>query len=302
MTNFTAGERPVVVGVDGSASALHAVRWAAREAARRKAPLRIVHVCYLMPVRHPKQVAPPPAYYDAILAQGRHRLDEAADAARDAAADVSLSSDLRDGVAADVLIAESTTAQLFVLGSRGLGGFSSLLVGSVAVALSAHGHCPVVVMHSSTVDGAPPESGPVVVGVDGSPLSDAAVAFAFDAAAARRVPLLAVHTWIDADLRGGVWTATPWTVDWAPVQPKEELRLEERIAGWREKFPNVEVRTFVGRDRPVRALLDQAAGAQLIVVGSRGRGTFTGMGLGSVSQSLLHHAECPVAVVRTELV
>jgi nucleotide-binding universal stress UspA family protein len=308
MTNINEGEGPserslrsencVVVGVDGSWSALKAVRWAAREAERRDALLRLVHVCHLVPVRHPRQIAPPLEYHAAIVEEGRHWLTEADEAARRTVPGVAVITVLHDGTPADVLVTESSTAQLMVLGSRGLGGFASLLVGSVAVALSAHGHCPVVVMRSSSVDESP-EEGPVVVGVDGSELSDAALTFAFEAAAARDVPLVAVHTWQDVHL-AGAWTLLPGTIDWDWLQSEEEDRLDERIAGWREKYPHVELRSLVVRDRPARALLEHAAGAQLIVVGSRGHGAFTGMGLGSVSQTLLHHAECPVAVARTE--
>lgn len=297
MTNV--GERPVVVGVDGSESALHAVRWAAEEASRRNAPLRLVHVSFLAPVRHPRQIAPPPDYSAALLEQGRHWLDEALEAARRTVPGVEVVTDLRAGIVADTLIGESSSAQLLVLGSRGLGGFSSLLIGSVAIALSAHGHCPIVVIRSSTTDSAPVDSGPVVVGVDGSELSDAALTFAFEAAAARAVPLVVLHTWLDVNMAGS-WTALPWTIDWNWVQTEEEKSLAEHIAGWRDKYPNVEVRPTVVRDRPDRALLEHGAGAQLIVVGCRGRGALTGMGLGSVSQTLLHHAECPVAVVRAE--
>ena len=293
---YLENEHPVVVGVDGSASALHAVRWAAREAERRGAPLRLVHVCHVVPVRHPRQVSPPPEYLTAVHEQGRHWLTEASAAARRTVPGLAVSTDLHAGVTTGVLLDESRSAQLMVLGSRGLGGFASLLVGSVAVALSGHGHCPVVVVHSATRDGAPPADGPVVVGVDGSELSDAALTFAFEEAAARGVPLVAVHTWQDVNT-AGAWTMLPGTIDWDWLQAEEEKRLAERLAPWRDKFPQVEVRPVVKRDRPDRVLLSQ--GAQLIVVGTRGRGAFTGLGLGSVSQTLLHHAECPVAVART---
>ncbi|TDV42533.1 universal stress protein [Actinophytocola oryzae] len=292
--------QPVVVGVDGSDSALHAVRWAAREAERRGAPLRLLHATNLVPVRHPRQISPPAEYQNAVLEQGRHWLTEATEAALHVVPGLAVSTDLHAGLAADVLINETHTAQLAVLGSRGLGGFASLLVGSVAVALAAHGHCPVVVIHASTVDGAPPVDGPVVVGVDGSELSDGALTFAFEEAAARAVPLVAVHTWLDVNM-AGAWAVLPGTIDWDWLQKEEEKLLAERLVAWREKFPQVEVRPVVVRDRPDHALLTHGAGAQLIVVGSRGRGAFAGIGLGSVSQSLLHHAECPVAVARTQV-
>lgn len=296
---MTYNEHPVVVGVDGSDSALHATRWAAREARRRAAPLRLVHVCHLQPVRHPRQISPPADFQAAVLEQGRHWLTEASVAARRVAPGLPVVTDLRSGTVADVLVAESRTARLMVLGSRGLGGFASLLVGSVAVALSAHAYCPVVVTHSAGRDGVPPSSGPVVVGVDGSELSDAALEFAFEAAAARETPLVAVHTWLDVNA-AGAWAVLPGTIDWDWVQQEEEKLLAERLAPWREKFPDVDVRPLVVRDRPDRALLEHAAGAQLLVVGSRGRGAFAGIGFGSVSQTLIHHAECPVAIARSE--
>ena len=298
MTNLETGEHPVVAGVDGSESALHAVRWAAHEAARRKTSLRLVHVCHLVPVRHPRQVAPPPDYRLAVLDQGRHWLTEAEEAVRHATPNLPVTADLRDGITADLLIEESRAAQLVVLGSRGLGGFSSLLVGSVAIALSAHGHCPIVVVRSGAAVQQAHEEGPVVAGVDGTELSDEAVAFAFDAATARGAPLVAVHAWSDAEI-AVAWAALPGTIDRDYLQAREEQVLTERIALWRAKFPDVAVREVVVRDRPVHALLRHAAGAALVVVGSRGRGAFTGLGLGSVSQGVLHHAECPVAVVRT---
>lgn len=301
MTDTQTGEHPVVVGVDGSESAVHAARWAAREAARRKTSLRMVHVCHLVPVRHPRQLAPPVDYRLAVLDQGRHWLTEAEEAVRHAIPDLAITADLRDGITADLLIEESRTAQLVVLGSRGLGGFSSLLVGSVAIALSAHGRCPVVVVRSDAAGRHAHEEGPVVVGVDGTEISDEAVAFAFEAAAARSTPLVAVHAWSDAEI-AAAWTALPGAVDRDYLQAREEQGLTERIAPWRAKFPDVAVREVVVRDRPVHALLRHAAGAALVIVGSRGRGALTGLGLGSVSQGMLHHAECPVAVARTERV
>ena len=288
-------DHPVVVGVDGSESALHAVRWAALEAANRNTSLRLVHVSVLP--RH--GVAPPPAFQAAVVAEGKHWLDDAGTAARLAAPGVPVTMDLRVGAAVDVLLTESRSAQLMVLGSRGLGGFRALVVGSVAVALAAHGHCPVVVMHSATRHGAPPGDGPVVVGVDGSELSDAAVRFAFEAAAAHGTSLVAVHTWLDVAV-ADAWTTLPGAVDRHQVQAQEAKRLDDRLTVWRDKFPGVPVRPVVRMDRPDRALLEQASGAWLLVVGSHGREAFAGMGVSSVSQTLLHHAQCPVAVARTE--
>jgi nucleotide-binding universal stress UspA family protein len=291
--------RPIVVGVDGSPSALHAVRWAAAEAERRDTGLRLVHVVSLMPPGYPRQTVHLDDHPDMLLDQGRQWLWEATDTARSVAGAVTIETDVRDSTVAKILQEESETARLLVLGTRGLGGFAELLVGSIAVTLAGHAYCPVVVTRSSTMDSAPPVSGPVVVGVDGSPLSDGAIAFGFEAAAARAVPLRAVHAWLDIEMVGA-WAPLPSIVDWAAIHANEQRILLDRLAAWQEKFPTVEVERVVIKDRPVRALLRQAADAQLIVVGSRGRGALAGIGLGSVSQSLLHHAPCPVAVIRPE--
>jgi nucleotide-binding universal stress UspA family protein len=169
-----------------------------------------------------------------------------------------------------------------------------LLIGSVAVDLAAHASCPVVVVRGPEPDYTAPRPEPVVVGVDGSPTSEAAVAFAFEAAALQNVPLVAVHVWHDLLVDP---TMAP-LLDWDVVESDEREVLAERLAGWTAKYPDVPVRRLVACDRPGRALVDESGRAQLVVVGSRGRGGFRGMLLGSVSQALLHHAHCPVAVVR----
>lgn len=286
---------PIVAGVDGSATALHAVRWAAREAARRKAPLRLVHVSYLMPeaARHL------PDDLDGLLDQRRQWLAQAVDAARAVAGPIEIGTELRDGTVAKAFVEESASARLIVLGQRGLEGFSDLLLGSVPAAVAAHAHCPVVVLRSSTMDTPPSATGPVVVGVDGSALSDAAVAFAFDAASVRGVPLVAVHAWLDIHL-AGAWTPLPMIIDWERIEADEHRVLAERLAGWQEKYPEVEVRPVVAKDRPAHALFTAARAAQLVVVGSRGRGAVTSIGLGSVSHTVLRHAPCPVAIVRPD--
>jgi nucleotide-binding universal stress UspA family protein len=197
-----------------------------------------------------------------------------------------------------VLVEASSSADLVVLGSRGLGGFRGMLVGSVAVTLAAHGHCPVVVVRGRTVEDPPPEVGPVVLGVDGSPISEAATGFAFDAASLRGVRLIAVHVWNDLAFIGP-WNPLPQVPDLAAVEADLRRQLDERMAAWQAKYPDVEVERVLVRGYPAAGLLDQAAGAQLIVVGSRGRGAIAGLGgLGSTSQAVLYHARCPVAVVR----
>ncbi|QFU90000.1 universal stress protein [Amycolatopsis sp. YIM 10] len=293
----TMKSRPLVAGVDGSPSALHAVRWAAEEAGRRGKPLRLLHACFIPPVPPRVPVALPREYRDALVEQGHDWLTEAAAAAREAAPGVEVETELRTGIATELLVTESAQAELVVLGSRGLGGFSGLLVGSVAVALGHHGHCPVVIVRGRTPESAPPASGPVVVGVDNSANCDDAIDFAFAAAALRRVPLVAVHAWNDLSLDRG-WPLLPAQLDFRLIQDEEARGLSEHLAAWRDKYQDVEVIERPVRDRPARALLKAAEDARLLVVGSHGRGGFAGMWLGSTSQTLLHHSSCPVAVIR----
>jgi nucleotide-binding universal stress UspA family protein len=289
MSGFAA---PIVVGVDGSACALTAVNWAARECVRHHVPLRLVHG-YELPVRgYPEILMAAHEVRGAIEEQGRTWLAEAETAARAAAPAVEVRTDLVEQGATPLLIEESQQARLVVLGSQGLGGFTGLLAGSTAVALTAHGRCPVVV-----VRGTDSEVGPVVVGVDGSPASEAAIGFAFEAASARDAPLTAVLTWTDFHVETGYGTPRP-AIDWAQVENDELRLLAERLAGWQEKYPDVHVDRLVVRDRPVRALLGLAEHARLLVVGSRGHGGFTGMLLGSTSQALVYHSPCPLAIVR----
>ncbi|WP_431925891.1 universal stress protein [Amycolatopsis tucumanensis] len=284
-------EPAVLAAVDGSPAALNAVRWAAREASLRHLPLRLVHVCTLPPA--PSTAPGGGGLVESRLEQGHRWLGEAHGQARAAEPGIEIHTRLRTGAAAAALIEEAATARLAVLGSRGLGGFPGLLLGSVSSALAAHGPCPVVVVR----DALPPERGPIVVGVDASTWSDAAIAFAFDTAGRRQAPLVALHTWTDMSL-GETWSVLPIDVEYDEVAEDERRLLAERLAGWREKYPDVPLALRTVRDCPVRGLLAAARGAQLVVVGSRGRHAFDGMGLGSTSQALLHHCPCPVAVVR----
>ncbi|MTD59609.1 universal stress protein [Amycolatopsis pithecellobii] len=286
----TSARHSILVGIDGSGSALHAARWAAREGRQRRMPVRLFHACAVPPGAA--------AATETLVEQGHQWLRLAKDEVSAEVPDVDVHTDLRVGPAAREIVDESAKSRLVVLGSRGLGGFQEMLLGSVSVAVARHGHCPVVVVRGRMPDDPPPATGPIVVGVDGSPVSDAAVEFAFEEAGFRNVPLVAVHTWLDVSVEE-TWAALPSDVDWDAVAEDESRVLAERLAGLSEKYPEVEVRRRVMRDRPVRGLLSEADGAQLIVIGSRGRGGFAGMGLGSTSQTLLHHSPCPVIVVRT---
>lgn len=287
--------RPVVVGVDGSESAERAVTWAATYAVAEHAPLQLLHACAVVPVYSP--VALPQSFHDALAQQGREALTRAAELARQAVPGVDVSTQLMSGFAVETLLKASRNARSVVLGSRGLGGFTGLLVGSVAVALAAHGHCPLVVVRGERAEMEPRDQGPVVLGVDGSPAGEGAIRFAFDTASRWGVPLIALHTWSDLTVDDLFTVAQP-QLDWNVLEAEEHKLLAQRLAGWQDKYPDVEVRRMVTMSRPAHSLVQQGRQARLIVVGSRGRGGLRGMLLGSTSQALLHHSPCPVAVVR----
>jgi nucleotide-binding universal stress UspA family protein len=285
---------PILVAIDGSDSALHATRWAADEATRRGRGLTIVHA-YDWPLpNYSPAVVDPAVLRDSVMSTARTTLAAGVAAVTDAAPGLPVTAELVQGPAVTALLDLTRRAELLVLGSRGLGGFTGLLVGSVAVELVAHGHCPVVVVRGDR----PATSAPVVVGIDGSPVSEIAVALAFDEAASRGCELVAVHAWADTLVPFGPGGGYANTLDWTAMTEQAEKLLAESLAGWHEKYPGVTVRRVVPRDQPANALLDAARDAQLLVVGSRGRGGFTGLTLGSVSQALIHHAPCPVMIAR----
>lgn len=281
----------IVVGVDGSESALQATRWAAREAARHGVALRLVHV------RQLPLLLPPEDRYAAELAdQGRRWLVDARDAALAAEPDTTVETELRTGQPAWELVAETEHAGLMVVGSRGLGGFRSLLLGSVANALTAHGHCPVVVLRGRVVGAPPPFEGPVVVGADGDSASTNALEFALAAAATRSVEVVAVHAWTYEGLVDA-WSPLPVTVDWDEIAAAQRRLFDEQLGAVRERHPEAVVRGVHFRGRPMDGILRHAEDAQLVVVGAHGRHRFTAGAVGSTSYAVLHHATCPVAVV-----
>jgi nucleotide-binding universal stress UspA family protein len=295
------GQHPakaVVVGVDGSADALRAVRWAVPEARRRRAVLRLVHAFAWTDDR---MVGMPglglEVYGDRLRIAAQRALTAATAVVSEQDQELAVESKIVLGTPAGVLVEQSRSAELLVVGDRGRGRITSLLAGSVAVAVAAHATCPVVVVRGSADAAGDPdaEALPIVVGVDGTPLSEAALAFAFEAASTRHARLVAVHTWLDA-------LADPEMaplIDWRGLTEDETVALAERLAGWGEKYPDVTVERVVVEGRAAQVLRDRSRKAQLVVVGSRGHGEFAGFVLGSVSSALVHGSGCPVAVVRS---
>lgn len=291
-------DRSVVVGVDGSSSAARAAQWAAVEAQRRGMSLRLVHA-YEVPLGYPQGIADPNSVRDAMTEQGWRYLREVRDAVTAVTPDLRIELSVERGPVVPTLVGESGRASQLVLGTRGLNGFTGLLVGSKSVALAGRAHCPLVVVRGRRNGEAPPLDGPVVVGVDGTPTGEAAIEFAFEEASTRGCALIAVHTWTDAVVETA-FEGGPPVLDLRPLRQQAQEILAQRLAGWQEKHPEVTVTREVVRDRPARALLHHAETAAMVVVGTRGRGGYRGLILGSTSQHVLHHAPCPVAVVRTD--
>ncbi|MGA7055723.1 MAG: universal stress protein [Mycobacterium sp.] len=284
-------QQRVLVCVDGSAASDNAVAWATREAVMRQLPITLMHCV-------------PPVIVDWSVGQldipewqrenGQHVLDQARK---------TLSANLGESEPPEIhtkmmytsviptLIDASKDAWMIVAGSQGLGALGRLLLGSVTTALIHHAHCPVAVIHSDG-SAAPASTAPVLLGIDGSPASEAATAMAFDEASRRGVGLVALHAWSDV----GVFPMLG--MDWRDSERKGQEILAERLAGWQERYPDVHVERLIFCDKPSRWLREQSERAQLVIVGSHGRGGFPGMHLGSVSCAVAQSATVPVVVVR----
>ncbi|SOJ55673.1 Universal stress protein [Mycobacterium simulans] len=283
----------IVVGIDGSAESDAAVAWATREAVMRRASLTLLHAVAPVIVGWPvgRLYADMPEWQkDAaqqVIEQAREALtDNLGESEPPEVRTETVYSDL-----VPTLIEASKQASMIVVGSQGMGALGRMLLGSVSTALIHHAHGPVAVIHSG--EGAARDStAPVLVGIDGSPASDAATALAFDEASRRGVDLVALHAWSDV----GVFPVLG--MDWRDRESQGEEVLAERLAGWQEQYPDVHVRRSLVCDRPAHWLLEACEAAQLVVVGSRGRGGFPAMLLGSVSSAVAHSAKIPVIVVR----
>lgn len=285
----------ILVAVDGSPESDTAVRWAAREAAMRNADVTLMHVIAPVDVSWP--VGYLQSSFDASQEENaQHVIEQAQKTFHASVGDAeppAVRAAVKHGQVAGTLITASRDAQMVVAGSRGMGAVGRTVLGSVSGGLVHYAHCPVAVIHADEAQ-APDRTSPVLLGVDGSPASEAAIALAFDEAARRGVDLVALHAWSDV----GVFPVLG--MDWRQYEDQGLEVLAERLAGWQERYPDVHVRRRIVCDQPARWLLDESAQAQLVVVGSRGRGGFKGMLLGSVSTKVAEGAKAPVIIVRPQ--
>ncbi|WP_431676621.1 universal stress protein [Kitasatospora sp. KL5] len=286
--------RWVLTGTDGSPRSESAVRWAAEEAVRRGTGLRILHA----------RPWPDTAYAHGSLASdlrpaALRALAETAERVRRAHPGLLVETAVVDEDPADALLSAAKGQELLVLGSRGLGGFAGLLVGSVGLAVAARVDVPLVLVRSNGT-AEPEDAGParreIVVGVDGHHASEAVLDFAFAEAARRGARLRAVHGW---DLVPA-WTAAGWVppqVNATTREATEQAALAKALAGAHAAHPDVDLVAETRLGGAAHAVVAASAGADLVVVGRRDRHHPVGIRLGSVAHAVLHHSAAPVAVV-----
>ena len=288
---------PILVGISGSDTDDAAIAWAVDEAGSSNRSVRFVHA-----YQSPQMYGTGPVYTrvpaylpgdDASARTSGERLvADVIDRARQIDSSVEATGDAIDGVAVAVLIHEATHSSLVVLGSRQVGVIGSVL-GSVGAAVAARAACPAVVLRGAA--GAAEERPAVVVGIDGhdEQTAQTLLGFGFDYASRHGVPLRAVLCWHPDPL-----AAMEWRLQAAPPEHVQPW-LSEALGGWREKYPDVESHAATISAHPTAGLVSESLNQRLLVVGNRGRHAFSGTLLGSVSQGVLHHAYCPVAVVPT---
>ncbi|WP_330294800.1 universal stress protein [Streptomyces sp. NBC_00503] len=287
-------KRTLVVGVDGSPESRAAADWAAREAVRRDLPLHVVHAWLWQPLAHP-------------LVQDRDaEAQRADDILREAEGELihrypglALTVEFFSDMPVPALLQASKGAEMLVLGTRGHSALVGFLLGSYGQQLIAAAECPVVSVRSA--HGRPvalPELGEVVVGQQGGVEESAEVLrIAFEAAAARKVPLRAVRAWslppVYGYSPGSMWIADQL----GGLEPYEKAALEQALEPLRLRYPEVDVVEHVEQGSAGHVLLTASSDAQLLVVGRRVRESSVGMHVGSVAHAVLHHSACPVAVV-----
>ncbi len=268
-------DKPIVVGYGRSPESDSALRWAVAEAELHRAPLEVLHVLEWPVTTQPGDV-------DWITPQQRLEIKSDLEAAVAQAAGTALPVTVVDGPIVAVLCQRSAQSRLVVMGTHDSGLFPGSLLGSRALTVAVHAACPVVVVRGE-------QSGnklPIVVGIDGSPQAQRAAQFAFSEAHARQCDVIAIRAW------------HPQPDPTEELQTAERHELREALRDAHSAFPEVAYSLRAVAGKPAKVLVEASGQAQLVVTGSRGMDTFEGLVLGSVGLRLLHHAHCPVAIVR----
>jgi nucleotide-binding universal stress UspA family protein len=280
--------KPVVVAVDGSERNRSAVAWAAHEAAALDCEMVLVTVLpdHLVPARGFSVSGPDQAALD-MLAEARHGVRDIVDESR-------VHTEAVSGVPVEALLEKAGTAALVVVGKRGLGGFTRVIVGSTSIALAGRSPVPVAIVPDEW-DQADREGRPVVLGVDLDKVDEEPIDAAIGRAERLGVPLVAVHGWETPAAYS--WDAATVAGVVAEAEQAEQERFDELLASWRERHPGVVIRPMRVHKHPAAAILEAAEDAQLVVLGRHPAGVFGGFAFGSVARAVLHYAESPVVVV-----
>ena len=288
--------KPILVAYDGSAESDEAVVWAVSAATSRNIGLKLVSAWTMPPSE--VGIAAGPAYetklLDSLQRETEAGLEQALAMVRDLAPDLDVTTEIATGPAAAVILEKSEDASMVVLGSHGRTGLKGLLLGSVSRAVATHAKCPAVVVRPAE----DPEANTIVIGVDGSPSSIHALDFAVETASRRGYDITVLHAWEIPPI--GALTGVP---SFSPPDLIENLTEAElravsaELAGYRERYPDVTVNSEIIQGGPSRALTEASEHAAMVVVGSRGRGGFKGLLLGSVGYNVVHKAKCTTAIV-----
>ncbi|SHH47315.1 universal stress protein [Streptomyces sp. 3214.6] len=284
---------PITAGVDGTDESLAALAWAAREAVRRDLALRVVHAW-----RFQSNAAAEVADRDAQERWVRDAAEQAVATVLERHPGLTVTTDVLEGGPVGTLVAAAAQAQSLVLGSRGHGPLVGFLLGSVGQQVIAEAACPVVLVRAGDRPSSEVAGHEIVVGQHGEPEDSApALRFAFETAAARGASVRAVRAWTLPP----VFAYSPGSLklldDAGGMEQYEQKALAEAVKPWRERFPDVHVVEQVEMGSAGQVLLSVAGRAQLMVVGRRAHRTAVGARIGSVAHGVLHHADCPVAVV-----
>jgi nucleotide-binding universal stress UspA family protein len=276
----------VTVGVDGSASSLEAVKWAAAEAAALVGTLRIIHAVPWPALYGPRG---PSATRGPVTAEAGRVLEEAESVATDRSPSLKIDTELIPGAPQMVLTVASHEADMLVLGNRGRGGFTGMLMGSLAAALAHRASCPVVIVRGSASP-----SGPVVVGVDGSPADRLVLGAAFERAQREGTSVCAIHAW---DAPEPFLPTPPWSREAEVLQSAAGRVLRVALAPFEASHPGVPVEASLVTRSATAALVDASERALIVVVGSHGSGALRGLLAGSVCHGVMYHARCPVEII-----
>lgn len=294
MTDDSA-QTPIVVGVDGSEAALGAVRWATTLAAALDVPIHLVHAIPHFDWFSPTALALSSEDLQKELQDvGNKQLAEAEAVVRATNESVPVEGSLVDGPVADVFAELSEGSRIVVLGAHWSSRASDVLLGGQTIRVINRAQCPVLAWRKepgTTVSG----PRPIVVGVDDSDNAKRSLVQAFSYADTLQAPLVVAHFWSMAAAVGLGYTAA--YIDWDALGRENRQWVDDLVAPLAQQYPGVDVQIVSTDSAPARGLNQLSESAQLVVVGTRGRGQLTGAVLGSVSQNLVHHARCSVLVV-----